>query len=60
MRIHELIDDDTKRKLNATVHRPKPNQTKRHKEKLSHSDLHYLMGTGRDRYRKVSGRVRRK
>lgn len=60
MRIHELIDDDTKRKLSTAVHRPKPEQVKKHKEKLSRSDLHYLMGTGRERYHKVNGRVKRK
>lgn len=60
MRIHELIDEDTKRKLNVAVHRPEPEQAKRRKEKLSRTDLQYLMGVGRDRYRKVNGRVRRR
>jgi len=63
MRIYELIDDDTKRKLNAAVHRPKPTRPikqKKSKEKLSDADLRYLMGTNRDRYHKVSGRVKRK
>ena len=54
MEIYNLIDDDTRDKLNA-VHRPKKN-----KEKLSKRDLEELMGTHRDTYKRVNGKVKRK
>ena len=54
MEIYNLIDDDTRDKLNA-VHRPKKN-----KEKLSHHDIEELMGTHRDTYKRVNGKVKRK
>ena len=54
MTIYDLIDDDTRDKLNA-VHRPKKN-----KEKLSDADLRELMGTNRQIHKKVNGKVKRK
>ena len=54
MTIYDLIDDDTRDKLNA-VHRPKKN-----KEKLSRRDIEELMGTHRDTYKRVNGKVKRK
>ncbi|MER2039978.1 MAG: hypothetical protein ABS944_17680 [Solibacillus sp.] len=54
MTIYDLIDDDTRDKLNA-VHRPKKNN-----EKLSEREWKELMGCNRDRYHKVNGKVKRK
>lgn len=59
MNIYELIDDDIRRQLNAkkpVVHRPK----QKNKEKLSRREIEKLMGTKRDRYHKVNGKVKRK
>ncbi|MER2047293.1 MAG: hypothetical protein ABTA23_03610 [Solibacillus sp.] len=58
MTIYDLIDDDTRDKLNA-VHRPS-NKHKREHERLSEYDIRELMGMNRDRYRKVNGKVKRK
>ena len=55
MTIYDLIDDDTRDKLNA-VHRPKHKNT----ERLSKRDWEDIMGTRRDTYKKVNGKVRRK
>ena len=58
MTIYDLIDDETRHKLNAkkpVVHRPR-----RSKEKLSRRDIEELMGVNRDRYKKVNGKVKRK
>ncbi|MEG0472646.1 MAG: hypothetical protein RR588_09955 [Solibacillus sp.] len=59
MTIYDLIDDVTRRQLNAmkpVVHRQKQS----HKEKLSQHDLLELMGTNRQTYKKVNGKVKRK
>lgn len=56
MTIYDLIDDETRDKLNA-VHRP----SNKHKhEHLSEYDIRELMGMNRDRYKKVNGKVKRK
>lgn len=58
MTIYDLLDDDTRRQLNAkkpVVHRPK-----RNKEKLSDADLRELMGIGRDTYKRSNGRVKQR
>lgn len=55
MTIYDLIDDDTRDKLNA-VHRPKV----RSNENLSEREWKELMGCNRDRYHKVNGKVKRK
>ncbi|MFS0878281.1 hypothetical protein [Solibacillus isronensis] len=55
MTIYDLIDDDTRDKLNA-VHRPKRKNT----ERLSKRDWEDIMGTRRDTYKKVNGKVKRK
>ena len=54
MTIYDLIDDDTRDKLNA-VHRPKKNT-----ERLSKRDWEDIMGTRRDTYKNVNGKVKRK
>lgn len=54
MTIYDLIDDDTRDKLNA-VHRPKKN-----KEKLSERELRELMGCNRQIHKRVNGKVKRK
>ncbi|MEG0260670.1 MAG: hypothetical protein RR595_09790 [Lysinibacillus sp.] len=59
MTIYDLIDDETRRLLNAkkpVVHRPKP----KNKEKLSARDLRELMGTNRQTYKKVNGKVKKR
>ena len=55
MTIYDLLDDDTRDKLNA-VHRSKHKNT----ERLTERDLKELMGCNRDRYHKVNGKVKRK
>lgn len=55
MTIYDLIDDDTRDKLNA-VHRP----LVKNKEQLSEREWKELMGCNRDRYHKVNGKVKRK
>lgn len=60
MTIYDLIDDDTRQLLNAkkpVVHRRHSNK---HKEKLSRRDIEELMGTHRDTYKRVNGKVKRK
>ena len=59
MTIYDLIDDDTRRILNAkkpVVHR----HSTKSKEKLSDADLRELMGVNRQTYKKVNGRVKGK
>jgi len=58
MRIYDLLDDDTRKQLQAkpVVHR----QKRKDKRKYSDRELKELMGVNRDRYHKVSGRVKRK
>lgn len=60
MRVHELIDDETKKQLKVkeptTINHP----VKKNKEKLSRRDIEELMGTNRDRYHRVSGKIKRK
>ena len=51
MTIYDLIDDDTRDKLNA-VHRPKKN-----KEKVSDREWREVTGMNLDRYHKVNGEV---
>lgn len=51
MTIYDLIEDDTRDKLNA-VHRPKKN-----KEKVSDREWREVMGMNLDRYHKVNGEV---
>ncbi|MER1998825.1 MAG: hypothetical protein ABS882_03550 [Lysinibacillus sp.] len=58
MQIYNLIDDETKRKLNAV--KPVVHRQKRNKEKLSKRDVEELMGVNRDTYKRVNGKVRRK
>ncbi|MEK5081159.1 hypothetical protein MKX73_19730 [Solibacillus sp. FSL W7-1436] len=53
MTIYDLLDDDTRDKLNA-VHRPKV------KEKLSERELKELMGCNRQIHKRVNGKVKRK
>lgn len=53
MIVFDLIDDETKKQLNV-------NPVKRKKEKLSRHDIEELMGTKRDTYKRVNGKVRRK
>ena len=53
MTIYDLLDDDTRDKLNA-VHRPK------NKEKLSERELKELMGCNRQIHKRVNGKVKRK
>lgn len=58
MTIYDLIDDETRRKLNAkkpVVHRPK-----RNKEQLSTCEWENIMGKNRDIYKRVNGKVKRK
>ena len=59
MRVYDLIDDETRCKLKAIkpAHRP---HKKRQAKPLSAADLRELMGTNRQTYRKVNGKVKRK
>lgn len=59
MKIFDLIDDDTRRLLNAkkpVVHR----QSVKCKEKLSNADLRELMGVNRQIHKKVNGKVKKR
>lgn len=58
MTIYDLIDDETRKLLNA-VHRPKQ-QNNRKSVKYTERELLELMGVKRDTYRKVNGKVKRK
>lgn len=54
MEIYNLIDDDTRDKLNA-VHRQKKN-----KEKLSEREWKELMNVNTPTYKKVKGRTKQR
>jgi len=54
LKLHDHLDDESKRKLND-VHRDN-----KKKEKLSDYDLKELMGVNRDKYHRVKGKVKRK
>lgn len=58
MRIYHLIDDETKRKLNAMPVKAPPKQKKQ--RKFSRYELQELMGVNRDTYKRKNGRVKRK
>lgn len=60
MLIFDLIDDRTKQRLKAKRIKPRPVKRKRKKKAYSVRQLEELMGTHRDRYHKVNGKVKRK
>lgn len=60
MRVHELIDDETKKQLKVKEPAPVSRPVKKNREKLSRRDIEELMGTHRDRYHRVSVKVKRK
>ena len=59
IRKRDLLDDETKRKLNVNVH---SSMTRKqiHHEQLTREDYEFLMGMYRDVYKRVNGRIRRK
>lgn len=57
MRIYDLLDDDTRKQLQAKpVHRLE----QRKNEHLSRKEWHDIMGVNRDRYKRVNGKVKRR
>lgn len=59
MRIHGLLDDDTRRKLDVNVH-SSMTRKQYHHEQLTKDDLDFLMGIFKQTYTKKNGRVRQK
>ncbi len=58
MTIYDLLDDDTRRKLNAkkpVVHR----KLHKNNERLSRDEWHDIMGMNRGRYVEKNGKVKR-
>lgn len=60
MLIFDLIDDRTKQRLKAKCIKPRPIKRKQKKKTYSVRQLEELMGTHRDRYHKISGKVKKK
>ena len=58
MKLYDLIDDETRKKLNANpvVHR----QKHKNNERLSDAEWREIMGMNRDVYKRVNGKVKRK
>ena len=59
IRIHDLLYDDTKRKLDVNVN-SSMTRKQYHHEQLTREDYEFLMGMYRDTYKRVNGKVRRK
>ena len=66
MKICDLINDDTKRKLSVSNqgkgkhHTQSKKQNKRNSERLTRYEIEELMGTRRQTYRRVNGKIKRK
>ena len=66
MKIYDLINDDTKRKLGVSTKSNRKgrvnNKTsnKRNSERLTRYEIEELMGIRRDTYKRVNGKVKRK
>ena len=66
MKIIDRLDDDTKRKLGVSNrgkgkhHTQSKNRNKRNSERLTRYEIEELMGTRRDTYKRVNGKVKRK
>ncbi len=64
MKIHEHLDDKTKRKLGYSdkgkgkVHSNVKKRNRRNSERLTRYDIEELMGTNRQTYRRVNGKVK--
>lgn len=66
MRIEHIVDNVIKAKLGysdegkGNVHPKKKKRNKGNKERLTRRDIEELMGTRRDTYKRVNGKVKRK
>lgn len=66
MRIEERLDEHTKRKLGVSNQRKGKHHTqskkrnKRNSERLTRYEIEELMGTRRQTYRRVNGKIKRK
>lgn len=66
MRIGHILDSEIKAKLGVLgkgkgkVHPKKKKRNKGNKERLTRRDIEELMGTRRDTYKRVNGKVKRK
>jgi len=66
MQIHDHLDDKTKRKLGYSdkgkgkVHSNKKKRNKGNSERLTRRDIEELMGTNRQTYRRVNGKIKSK
>mgnify|MGYP001295989978 CR=1 FL=1 len=66
MKIYDLINDDTKRKLGVSNqgkgkhHTQSKKRNKRNSERLTRYEIEELMGTRRDTYKRVNGKIKRK
>ena len=66
MKIYDLINDDIKRKLGVSTKSNRKgrvnNKTsnKRNSERLTRYEIEELMGTRRDIYKRVNGKIKRK
>ena len=66
MKIYDLINDDIKRKLGVSTksnrkgHVNNKTSNKRNSERLTRREIEELMGTRRDIYKRVNGKIKRK
>ena len=66
MKIIDRLDDDTKRKLGVSNqskgkhHTQSKKRNKRNSERLTRYEIEELMGTRRQTYRRVNGKIKRK
>ena len=66
MKIYDLINDDTKQKLSVSNqskgkhHTQSKKRNKRNSERLTRYEIEELMGTRRQTYRRVNGKIKRK